>query len=176
MLLTYSTHDISTCSFRTYQLADTVKILLRVHELTMYCNLAGGISHDHSQLLFSDNSFLQCLTSYKSNLLTRLLCLHDIYCKLFKVWILGHSNQCHNEFFHIYIWTSWFVRESFTTLLANSADPYQNAPKEQSDLGLHCFLLHTCPNTSGSVQTVNSGIGKLILDQPGVAHLQAFLK
>ena len=31
--------------------------------------------------------------------------------------------------------------------LANSADPDQTAPKEQSDLGLHCLPTHFCPNS-----------------------------
>ena len=31
-------------------------------------------------------------------------------------------------------------------LSANSADPDQTAPKEQSDLGLHCLLSISCPD------------------------------
>ena len=30
--------------------------------------------------------------------------------------------------------------------MENSADPDQTAPKEQSDLDLHCLLRPTCPN------------------------------
>ena len=30
--------------------------------------------------------------------------------------------------------------------MANSVDPDQTAPKEQSDQGLHCFLRSSCPN------------------------------
>ena len=30
---------------------------------------------------------------------------------------------------------------------ADSVDPDQTAPKEQSDLGLHCLLRPVCPNT-----------------------------
>ena len=31
--------------------------------------------------------------------------------------------------------------------MANSIGPDQTAPKEQSDLGLHCFHRSICPNT-----------------------------
>ena len=31
--------------------------------------------------------------------------------------------------------------------MANSVDPDQTAPQEQSDLGLHCLLRHVCPKT-----------------------------
>ena len=31
--------------------------------------------------------------------------------------------------------------------LANSVDPDQTAPKEQSDQGLQCLFRLTCPNT-----------------------------
>ena len=31
--------------------------------------------------------------------------------------------------------------------MANSADPDQTAPKEQSDQDLHCLLEDFCPNT-----------------------------
>ena len=31
--------------------------------------------------------------------------------------------------------------------IANSVDPDQTAPKEQSDLGLHCLLRPVCPKT-----------------------------
>ena len=30
--------------------------------------------------------------------------------------------------------------------MANSVDPDQTAPKEQSDQDLHCLLRHICPN------------------------------
>ena len=30
--------------------------------------------------------------------------------------------------------------------MANSVDPDQTAPLEQSDQNLHCLLRHTCPN------------------------------
>ena len=30
--------------------------------------------------------------------------------------------------------------------MANSVDPDQTAPEEQSDQNLHCLLRHTCPN------------------------------
>ena len=30
--------------------------------------------------------------------------------------------------------------------MANSADPDQTAPQEQSDQDLHCLLMHVCPN------------------------------
>ena len=41
-----------------------------------------------------------------------------------------------------------------TGRMANRADPDQTAPKEQSDLGLHCLLSHSCPNILGSYFTV----------------------
>ena len=31
--------------------------------------------------------------------------------------------------------------------IADSVDPDQTAPKEQSDLGLHCLPRPVCPNT-----------------------------
>ena len=31
--------------------------------------------------------------------------------------------------------------------MANSVDPDQTAPEEQSDLGLHCLPRHICPKT-----------------------------
>ena len=31
--------------------------------------------------------------------------------------------------------------------MESSVGPDQIAPKEQSDLGLHCLLWHVCPNT-----------------------------
>ena len=34
----------------------------------------------------------------------------------------------------------------FVELLANSVDPDQTAPWEQSDLGLHYLLVYFCPN------------------------------
>ena len=30
--------------------------------------------------------------------------------------------------------------------MANSVDPDQTAPQEQSDQNLYCLLRHTCPN------------------------------
>ena len=36
-------------------------------------------------------------------------------------------------------------------LMTDSADPGQTAPKEQSDLGLHCLLRDCCLNTCISV-------------------------
>ena len=34
-----------------------------------------------------------------------------------------------------------------TAQKANSVDPDQTAPEEQSDLGLHCLLRPICPST-----------------------------
>ena len=42
-----------------------------------------------------------------------------------------------------------FINEykfSLKAELANSVDPDQTAPKEQSDLGLHCLLIQFCSN------------------------------
>ena len=41
------------------------------------------------------------------------------------------KNRC------MYIWTKKKIKT-----LTNSADPDQTAPKEQSDLGLHCLPFH----------------------------------
>ena len=37
------------------------------------------------------------------------------------------------------------IRASYIVCLANSADPDQTAPEEESDLGLHCMLNKYCP-------------------------------
>ena len=40
--------------------------------------------------------------------------------------------------------------------MANSVDPDQTAPEEQSDLGLHCLLRPICPNTYNFYGTNNN--------------------
>ena len=49
---------------------------------------------------------------------------------------------------HVKIRTDQFVliRVFDQSVNENNVDPDQNAPKEQSDLGLHGFLKTSCPN------------------------------
>ena len=41
----------------------------------------------------------------------------------------------------------WVFRHKDANGIANSEDPDQTAPKEQSDLGLHCLPRPICPKT-----------------------------
>ena len=48
--------------------------------------------------------------------------------------------------------SSVIMGRCFIKMLPNSTDPDQTAPKEQSDQGLHCLLLHLLFKCLGSLQ------------------------
>ena len=45
------------------------------------------------------------------------------------------------------------VWQGISWRMTNSAEPNQTAPKEQSDLGLHCLLSIFCPNVNKNYDT-----------------------
>ena len=57
---------------------------------------------------------------------------------------LGYPTHFYNRLIHLEIWTITFYsaikRQINEIVMANTADPDQTAPKEQSDLGLQCLL------------------------------------
>ena len=57
----------------------------------------------------------------------------------------GHFNCPKNG---IVLFCSAVLHPTDADGMANSANPDQTAPKEQSDLGLHCWLRSICPNTT----------------------------
>ena len=57
--------------------------------------------------------------------------------------------------FHPQLWVSP-DKECYIKLLADIVDPDQTAPKEQSDLGLHCVLRYFCPDTESQYGPINA--------------------
>ena len=76
---------------------------------------------------------------------------HSLFALHYIILQYSKCPKISNTLFHTFLPKFYFFMQSFPKILsgrANSVDPDQTAPKEQSDLGLHCLHISFCQKLS----------------------------